>query len=204
MPRFPTFSTSNLVFRMPNFQFSTLDASLFFSARASLHNPLHKVPKSKRVGRMSSFRFRQLLFSKKTVSSPPSWRPRENSTGNFWYPRVPRFISFSVAAFVFSVATRRGETYIGVLVPYCLVFQAATWRRPLRIRFETFCAIGCHDFIDIFALSFYLLALSGSFPLSGLCYSVLEKSRAGNNNSSRLFLSPKIYQGEMSWHFYYF
>ena len=30
MPRFPTFSTSNLVFRMPNFQFSTLDASLFF------------------------------------------------------------------------------------------------------------------------------------------------------------------------------
>ena len=112
----------DLVFRMPNFQFSTLDASLFFSARASLHKPLHKVPKSKRVGRMSSFRFRQLLFSKKTVSSPPSWRPRENSTGNFWYPRVPRFISFSVAAFVFSVATRRGETYIGVLVPYCLVF----------------------------------------------------------------------------------
>ena len=94
----------------------------FFSARASLHKPLHKVPKSKQVGRMSSFRFRQLLFSKKTISSPPSWRPRENSTGNFWYPRVPRFISFSVAAFVFSVATRRGETYIGVLVPYCLVF----------------------------------------------------------------------------------
>ena len=49
-------------------------------------------------------------------------RPRKYTTGVFRYPRVPRFLSFSVAGFVFSVATRRGETYRGVLVPFCLVF----------------------------------------------------------------------------------